>query len=41
MTYTQEGNKTLENKLELGDLILLFCHFSSLSKLEGLNMILT
>jgi hypothetical protein len=40
-TYTQEGNKTLKNKLELVDLILLFAALSSLSNLEGLNKILT
>jgi hypothetical protein len=41
MTYTQEGNKTLKNKLELVNSILLFATLSSLSKLESLNMILT
>jgi hypothetical protein len=41
MTYTQEINKTHKNKLELANLILLLSRFSSLSKLEGINMILT
>jgi hypothetical protein len=40
-TYTQEGNKTLKNKLEIVNLILLFNAPSSLSKLEGVYMILT
>jgi hypothetical protein len=33
--------KTLKNKLELANLILLFAALSSLSKLGGLNVILT
>jgi hypothetical protein len=40
MTYTQERNKTHKNKLELINFSSL-SHFSSLSKLEGINMILT
>jgi hypothetical protein len=41
VTYTQERHKTNKNKLELVNLILLFVTLSSLSKLEGLHMILT
>jgi hypothetical protein len=41
VTYTHGGNKTLKNKLELVNLILLFAALSSLSKFDGLNMILT